>query len=483
MRKRFEQQLVLGQKLIEETPVKLKSRDALSKLILSLKLIYSTPEYNEKIFSILEDRITKNKAKTGRRGMNLWQIFVLAQVRLCLNISYDWLHNLASFHTGIRQVMGIEFECGFMKVELEYQNIVDNVNLLDDATVRSLNDVIVEMGHGVFKKKEQAALRLKTDSFVVESNVHFPTDYNLLYDSGRKCLDVISKLIKNKEVKGWRKLKNWRSELKNLMRSLGQSTKGGGKDNAERVKKAAAQYLTKARLLTTKIDREKKELPLENEADLSLHLDLDKYIALLNKHIDLLDRRIIQGESIPQCEKLFSIFEQYTQWITKGKTNPSVELGKNLQITTDQYHLIVDYYVMENEVDKSTVIKLADRVRAKFPVFSWSFDKGFYTKENKELLGLFIPEVVMPKKGKLSQNEKAEENAPEFKRGRHRHSAVESNINELEHRGLDRCPERGYKHFKRYIGIGVCAYNLHKIGAELRRMALETQKQDVYMAA
>ena len=483
MRKRFEQQLVLGQKLIEETPVKLKSRDALSKLILSLKLIYSTPEYNEKIFSILEDRITKNKAKTGRRGMGLWQIFVLAQVRLCLNISYDWLHNLASFHTGIRQVMGIEFECGFMKVELEYQNIVDNVNLLDDATVRSLNDVIVEMGHGVFKKKEQAALRLKTDSFVVESNVHFPTDYNLLYDSGRKCLDVISKLIKNKEVKGWRKLKNWRSELKNLMRSLGQSTKGGGKDSAERVKKAATQYLTKARLLTTKIDREKKDLPLENEADLSLHLDLDNYITLLNKHIDLLDRRIIQGESIPQCEKLFSIFEQYTQWITKGKTNPSVELGKNLQITTDQYHLIVDYYVMENEVDKSTVIKLADRVRAKFPVFSWSFDKGFYTKENKELLGLFIPEVVMPKKGKLSQNEKAEENTPEFKRGRHRHSAVESNINELEHRGLDRCPERGYKHFKRYIGIGVCAYNLHKIGAELRRMALETQKQDVYMAA
>jgi hypothetical protein len=346
-----------------------------------------------------------------------------------------------------------------------------------------LNDVIVEMGHGVFKKKEQAALRLKTDSFVVESNVHFPTDYSLLYDSGRKCLDIISKLIKDKEVKGWRKLKNWRSELKNLMRSLGQSTKGGGKDSAERVKKAARQYLAKARLLTTKIDREKKELPLENETDLILHLDLDKYISLLNKHIDLLDRRIIQGESIPHCEKLFSIFEQYTQWITKGKTNPSVELGKNLQITTDQYHLIVDYYVMENEVDKSTVIRLADRVRAKFSVFSWSFDKGFYTKENKDLLSLFIPEVVMPKKGKLNQNEKAEEEAPKFKKGRHKHSAVESNINELEHRGLGRCPERGYKHFKRYIGIGVCAYNLHKIGAELRRLALETQKQDVYMAA
>ena len=354
MRKRFDQQFVIGLKLIEETPVDLKARDALSKLILSLKLLYTTEEYNIKIMSILEDKIMKGKAKTGRRGMNLWQIFVLAQVRLCLNISYDWLHNLANCHSSIRQILGVQSEYGYDQMKFEYQNIVDNVNLLDDATVKSLNDVIVEMGHGVFKKRGQEALSLKTDSFVVESNVHFPTDYNLLYDSGRKCLDMISKLVENKSVDGWRKLKSWGNELKGLMRSLGQSSKGGGLDKAERVKKAAGLYLAKARLLTNKIDRQKKDLPLESEADLRLHIDLDNYIDLLNKHIDLLDRRILQGESIAHSEKLFSIFEQYTEWITKGKTNPSVELGKNIQVTTDQYHLMVDYYVMENEVDKTT---------------------------------------------------------------------------------------------------------------------------------
>ena len=90
-------------------------------------------------------------------------------------------------------------------------------------------------------------------------------------------------------------------------------------------------------------------------------------------------------------------------------------------------------------------------------------------------MSLVIPELVMPKKGKLNQSEKQEESTSKFKKGRHRHSAVESNINELEHRGLDRCPDRGYEHFKRYISLGVCAYNLHKIGAELKKQALKTQ--------
>jgi hypothetical protein len=52
-----------------------------------------------------------------------------------------------------REIMGIETEDGFERIEFEYQNILDNVTLLDDETVRKLNDVVVEMGHGMFKKK------------------------------------------------------------------------------------------------------------------------------------------------------------------------------------------------------------------------------------------------------------------------------------------------------------------------------------------
>ena len=412
--------------------------------------------------------------------MDLWILFVLAQTRLCLNISYDELYRMANLDKMLREIMGIEFDpnSGYYiePVEFEYQNIVDNVSLLNDETVLELNQVIVEMGHGVFKKKEEEALRLKTDSFVVESNVHFPTDYNLLWDSGRKCIDVIEKFLeKYNEITGWRKLASWHRGLKNAMRVLGQVGKTGGKDKDVRLLKAANDYLGKAQLFLEKL--EKQSLPLSDMQDLDLQIKLEYYKSMLVKHIDLVERRIIKGETIAHNEKLFSIFETYTEWITKGKQNPSVELGKNFQITTDQFNLIVDSKIMENQVDKTTVIALADRVLNKFKVTSWSFDKGFYSKDNKAILGLYIHHLVMPKKGKLNLAEKQQESQHKFKKTRHGHSAVESNINELEHRGLDRCPDRGYAHFKRYVALGVCAYNLHKIGAELLRIEKEKEKE------
>jgi hypothetical protein len=87
--------------------------------------------------------------------MDLWVLFVMAQTRLCLNTSYDELHRMANNDKMFREIMGIETEDGFERIEFEYQNIIDNVTLLDDETVRKLNDVVVEMGHGVFKKKRR----------------------------------------------------------------------------------------------------------------------------------------------------------------------------------------------------------------------------------------------------------------------------------------------------------------------------------------
>ena len=486
MRKRFEQQLSFGLTPIAEISVNLKYRDAFSKLVLALKALFLNKEFNEQIFCILEDKLVKGKSKTGRPGMDLWMIFVMAQTRLCLNLSYDTLHRMSNTDKMLREIMGVSSEnedgFGFTRIGFEYQNILDNVSLLDDDTVRRLNTVVVKMGHEVFKKKDGEALRLKTDSFVVESNVHFPTDYNLLWDSSRKCIDIIDKFLnKYDRLDGWRKLAHWYRSLKSKMRVLGQVGKSGGKDKEERLITAAADYIDKARLFSNKLKAEKLNLPLYDFTDLSLLYELEYYEKMLDKHIDLVERRIIKGEKIAHEEKLFSIFEPYTEWITKGKQNPSMELGKNFQLTTDQYNLIVDYKIMENQVDKSTVIPLADRVLSNFSVKGWSFDKGFYTKENKSLLSMYINDLVMPKKGKLNQAEKDEEHAKTFKKYRNMHSAVESNINALEHRGLDRCPDRGFAHFKRYVGLGVCAYNLHLIGAELMRQ--ERTKQLLRKAA
>ncbi len=477
MRKRFEQQLAIGQLPIDETYIPLKSKHALDELLAALMTIYCNNEYNEKIFSILERYISADKKRTGRKGMDLWSIFVLSQVRLCLNISYDTLHNLANNHRSMRQLMGIERDFGYERVKFEYQNIYDNVTMLSDELITEINAVILEFGHGeVFKKKESTALRLKTDSFVVESDVHFPTDYNLLWDSARKCLDTVAKFLeKYDELEGWRKIGNWKYEMKGLMRELGKSSISGGKGKHDRVVSATRKYLKKSKALIKKLNNELPGLPQNNEMDLSLIITLEYFMMLMEKHIDLVDRRILQDEKIPHEEKLFSIFETYTEWVKKGKTRPNVELGKKLAITTDQFDLIVDYQLMNDQQDRDIVIELADRLLRKYNIASWSFDKGFWRKENKELLQLEIPKVVIPKLGRRNKSEEMEENSHSFKRLKNKHSAIESNINELENRGLDRCPDRGIDHFKRYIGLGVCAYNLKKIGRQILKQQREAQ--------
>jgi len=476
MRKRFEQQIEIGQLLIQDTQISLKSKDSLDELMAALKEIFVTLEYNEKIFSILESVISYGKQKTGRKGMDLWQIFVLSQVRLCIGASYDRLLHLANYDHLIRQIMGVEKQPFFERTAFEYQNIYDNVTLLDDEMVQQLNEVIIAFGHDIFKKKEGAALRLKTDSYVVESNVHFPTDYNLLWDCARKSMDGVSKFVgKYGAIKGWRKMDDWRLQVKGLMRELGRASASGGKNKDKRIKNAATKYLQKANTLAKKIEAATKSFPIEDTADLAESLAITYYLGLMRKHIDLVHRRLIKGETIPHEEKMFSIFEDYTELVKKGKTRPNVELGKKLAITTDQYNLIIDFQILDNEQDRQMVEKLVKRLLEYYAIKSWSFDKGYWTKENKELLCKHVSQVIMPKLGKRNKQEEQEETSRQFKRLKNKHSTIESNINELENRGLDRCPDRSIDHYKRYIALGVTAYNLKKIGKQL--LEIERQKQ------
>ena len=477
MRKRFETQMSLGQTPISEITINPRSKNALEQLIAALKEIYCNREYNDKIFCIIENHMSSVDRKTGRPGMNLWIIFVLSQVRMCLGLSYDMLHNLSNNHRLLRQLLGIDDEFGREPYEFEYQNIYDNVSKLSDAMLKEVNAVIVEFGHReVFKKKETTALHLKTDSFVVESNVHFPTDYTLLWDCIRKSLAVVEYFLKKYPgIPGWRKLKSWRSVLKNLMRSLGRISGGGGKNKMEKLSAAAALYISKSRLLVEKLVLAQGNLPLGDMFDLAKSMELDMYKQLLVKHIDLVERRIVKGEKIPHGEKMMSIFEDYTEWVAKGKFRPSVELGKKVSITTDQFHLIVHHKVMSGEQDKDVVVEIADAVLHKYKrISSMSFDKGHWRAENKALLELEIPHVVLPKLGRRTTKEEETENSKKFQTLKNKHSAIESNINELEHRGLDRCPDRGYHHYRTYIALGVCAYNLKKIGKKILENRLET---------
>jgi len=180
------------------------------------------------------------------------------------------------------------------------------------------------------------------------------------------------------ELLGWRKINWWNKKVKSAYRQTANIHQKKGKGYHQRLKQSAQKYLQ----ITKELDRRVKQ----------------------SKHIDLMERRIIKGEKIPHSEKLFSIFEPHAEWIQKGKANNKVELGHNVLVTTDQYHLIVDHKVMVNQSDSSQPIELLQRLEQRFKeiycIESMSFDRGFFSQLSKQALNKKVKQLVMPSKGK-----------------------------------------------------------------------------------
>ena len=293
---------------------------------------------------------------------------------------------------------------------------------------------------------------------------------NLLWDAGRKCVDWVEKFRRcGYALPGWRKAKAWRRQLKNLQRTTSQIVYRGGPNKEARVKQAVREYLAVGHELSVKVQQSLLEL-----CDLSVEAprweQLAYFHAMLDQHLDLVARRLLHQETIPAHEKVFSLFEPHTEWIQKGKQRPNVELGHKFLIATDQQQLIQDYTVLLQEAEIDQSIPVTDRLLGRYgagSVASVSFDKGFTRAVDRDLLSLYVPEVVMPKRGKKNAAETERESGKKFVALRKQHSAVESEINRLEHHGLNRCLDVGIKGYQRYVGYGVMSYNLHIIGREL----------------
>ena len=160
-------QMELGEIDVSQIKFDLRSRDDIPKILRGLQHLYMDEALRQKVFAMLEREIAPEVDKhTGRPGMTLWSILVCGVLRLDLNIDYDRLHELVNQH-------------------------------------KTLRDIIVEGGHALVKKGD-AALRGRCDSFVVETNVHFPTDLNLLWDAMRKAITLTAQWSESQQLSDWR---------------------------------------------------------------------------------------------------------------------------------------------------------------------------------------------------------------------------------------------------------------------------------------
>lgn len=474
---------------IEKIVLPLKSRDELPPILAGLQWIWTQPTLKVEIFALLEAKVLAGKKATGRTGMDLWQILVLGVVRVGLDADYDRLEDLANHHSLLRQMLGVAATpWGDEAKVFAHQTLRDNVALLDDALLREINARVAAAGREVFKKKDAAPaepLQIKVDTYVLETDVHFPTDLNLLWDAGRKCVELIEKYRDQfgYALPGWRKAKDWRRRLKALERSTSKAAHGGGPGKEARQRQAVREYLRAGRELATKVHASVLGL-CDQPVELAHWEALTYFHAMLVKHLDLVERRLLRAETIPAEEKIFSLFEPHTEWIQKGKQRPNVELGHRLLIASDQQELIQDYAVLEGAAEVDQSVPVADRLLARYgagSLASLSFDKGFTRAEDRELLSLYVPTVVMPKRGRKTAAETERESGKQFVALRRQHSAVESDINSLEHHGLNRCLDVGLAGYQRYVGYGVLAYNLHVVGREL--LARESARRDAIRTA
>lgn len=153
----------------------------------------------------------------------------------------------------VRQIMGLP--CTGSSKQLHHKTISDNVCHFDTELLEKINEIVVLHGRKALSGNDQAPrLAVKTDCFVLESDVHYPTDCNLLWDASRKCIELLSRLHEKRNLGGWRKNAYWKREVKNAKRACERIVSRGGPNKAERMLKAVQDYLEKSYALEKKVN-------------------------------------------------------------------------------------------------------------------------------------------------------------------------------------------------------------------------------------
>lgn len=458
-----------------------KSRDDMPALLEGLQHIYCDKELRFRLFALLEEHLAPHVSHDlGRPGMELWQILVMGVVMQGLNCDFDRLHDLVNEHNTLRQFLG--HADVWDKHRYSYQSLVDNIRLLTPQLLSEVGKLVVETGHKFSKKKPGDVLHGRCDSFVAETDVHFPTDVNLLWDAMRCLIRNTGRLSNEYGLDGWRQ---W-NHLTNSVRKKYHAVRKTSRAKPEDVQ----AYLGQCRHLVARAEVTLAGLREAGAGHFSkpgaLH-SIAYYRDEAKRHVDLVRRRLLEGEKIPQDEKVFSIFEPHTKWVSKGKAGVPVELGVPVCIVEDECGFILNHRIMWEGSDVDHAVPMVEETQSLYPAFrSCSFDRGFHSPSNRLRLDGLLDHNVLPRKGYLTKADRARESEATFVARRKGHPAVESAINNLEHRGLDRVRAHGSAGFERVVGLSVLAFNIHRLGLLIRRrrqLLLKRRRERLPLAA
>lgn len=472
MRKAFDRQRRLDCPSVTNVPLNLHCRNETIPILRALQYIYSTPKVRDSILgAIARDVNGKSDATLGRPGLSYWEIMVLAGARLGCGYDYDQLQDLAENHRALRQVMGIgDWESEEKdKKRFDWRRIEGNLNLLRPETIEHINQAIIQAGH---RLQPQAAQTVRGDSFVVETNIHYPTDSRLIADGLRKVLGFAVMLAGLFGLIGWRQHKHLYRKARRLVRKIDRIAARKGNGYQERMKQPYRELLEVADMLLTRAETLRETVRKYGTGGgaeaLALDKELETFVQRTRQVCGLARRRVLEGETIPNHEKLFSIFETHTQLYKRGKAGEPVQFGRLVLVFEDGAGFITHHHILPRDKGDRDVVVEQTRTaqkRHRGKIRRGSFDRGFHSPQVQDELAKILEHPCVPMPGSKQAAEQEKTASVEFRNARQSHPGIESAIGALQSgNGLKRCRDRTEKGFERYIGLGVLGRNLHVLG-------------------
>jgi IS5 family transposase len=311
--------------------------------------------------------------------------------------------------------------------------------------------------------------KLRLDTTAVETNIRWPTDSGLLWDTYR----VLCRLINTGREIDPDSASDRRLQRKLVKRLHSQIARHSGKKGvvSETVKGLYAKIIRLVDDLLEWVPSVCKRLGERfgiidcSDVIEELIQQIEHFRALGRKVVDQARRRVMDGEKVPNEEKIFSIFEPHTELLKRGKASKPIEFGHMVVIQQVQEKFITDYRVFEKKPVDYTLVDPAleshRKIFGKNPD-ELSADKGFYEDMEKiKELEQEIEVVSIAKKGNRTDEEAAREKTKAFKLGQRFRAGVEGSISFLKRiLGLWRCMNKGWQHFVCTVGATVFVHNL-----------------------
>ncbi len=468
MRKGYSNQLRLDSVPIEQVELNLESRDRIVPVLRALQHVYRDRELTDRILGLVAGDVNGNtRTDTGREGMDYWHLVVLASVRLGCNLTYDQLQDLAENHRKLRAIMGLG-DCD--GVEFKWRTIRNNICLLKPGTIAQISQLIVGEGHQL---EPEAIEKVRADSFVMETNIHYPTESSLLLDGISKIILMCVALANEHGISGWRQHTHLLKKVKQLNRKINRIAAKKGPNYQSRMKPLYREMLQKTQLITQRA----RDLcvvtgqPAPSPLDMFGANTLQAFIVRTERVADTARRRVINAETVPNSDKLFSIFEPHTQLYRRGKAGEPIQFGRQVLVFEDSAGFIVRGVLMDrNEGDKDVAVRETKSLQDDFDnrVARLSFDRGFHSPANQMQLSELVDTLCLPKPGAKQSVVQQSEADEEFLAAQQNHPGIESAIGALQSgNALKRCRDRSEIGCERYLQLAILGRNLHTLGRML----------------